>query len=308
MLMTTTTRNVSISSWLADGLAAQVAAFFRGRDARTFSLVGGAVVLWASWPTLATVAYPAPPFLVLGLAALVGFALSFCLMAVRGRARSFWSVSPATLIFVAFGLMGNNAFYLAAISRIGPAEANVVHYLWPIFLVILSAFVVRRAPTPVQVVGIACGFSGVAVALSPQMGAGFDAVGVLLGISGALTFAVYSVGRSLAKVETNVVGPSLGLAGAGALAVHVLTEPVYALSATQWGAIALMGLGPFTLANILWDRATRQGAAATISSLAFLTPLVALSLLVVFGLSTLTLQLVVGAVLTIAGAVLGTRR
>ena len=68
-----------------------------------------------------------------------------------------------------------------------------------------------------------------------------------------------------------------------------------------------MGLGPFTLANILWDRATRQGAAATISSLAFLTPLVALSLLVVFGLSTLTLQLVVGAVLTIAGAGLGTR-
>lgn len=38
-----------------------------GPKARAVSLTLGAVLLWATWPTLATWAQPAPPFLVLGL-------------------------------------------------------------------------------------------------------------------------------------------------------------------------------------------------------------------------------------------------
>lgn len=277
-------------------------------NGRACALVAGAVVLWASWPALATIAYPAPAFLVLGLAALIGCAVSFVIAVVRRRQGSFVSVPPRTLVFVALGLMGNNAFYLAAIARIGPAEANVVHYLWPVFLVLLAALVHRRLPSLVQFLGVTCGFCGVAMALSPQMGTGFDPAGVLLGACGALTFAIYSVVRSLAKVETDVVGPSLGLAGVSALLAHFVLEPAYWPTAVQWLAIIAMGIGPFTLANVLWDKATRQGTAATISSLAFLTPLVALGLLAMFGLSVVTLPLLLGALMTIVGAGLGSRR
>lgn len=299
--------NPARSRVLGDFMAYLRRAVPDGSNGKTCALVGGAVVLWASWPALATLAYPAPPFLVLGLSALVGFVFSF-LVAVRQKAvGSFLAVPVATLVFVALGLMGNNAFYLAAIARIGPAEANVVHYLWPVFLVALAAMIHRRAPSRLQVVGIACGFCGVTVALAPQMGSGLDLYGVFLGASGALTFAVYSVGRSLAKVEKNVVGPSLGLAGVGALIAHAALEPVYWPSAGQWGVIIMMGIGPFTVANILWDKATREGSAATISSLAFLTPLVAITLLAVFGLGVVTGATVLGAFLAITGAVLSSR-
>lgn len=278
-----------------------------GPNGKAYTLVGGAVVLWASWPALATLAHPAPPFLVLGLSALVGFVFSYGLAIRQNQTRQFFSVPIKTLIFVAVGLMGNNAFYLAAISRIGPAEANVVHYLWPVFLVAIAALVHRRAPSRIQTLGIALGFCGVAVALSPQMGSGLDLTGVLLGVSGALTFAIYSVGRSLARVETNVVGPSLALAGVGALIAHVSFEPLYLPNASQWIAIALMGIGPFTVANIFWDKATREGSAATISSLAFLTPLVAIALLAIFGLGVVSVATIVGAGLAIAGAILSAR-
>lgn len=182
--------------------------FLGGPNSSTYTLVCGAVVLWATWPALAVLAHPAPPFLVLGLSALVGFAFSYALAARQKQVKAFFSVRWTTLVFVAFGLMGNNAFYLAAIARIGPAEANVVHYLWPVFLVALAALVHRKAPTFVQIIGILCGFTGVAVALSPQMTTGLDVLGVSIGLCGALTFAIYSVVRSLAKIETNVVGPS----------------------------------------------------------------------------------------------------
>ncbi|MEP3601103.1 MAG: DMT family transporter [Stappiaceae bacterium] len=284
------------------------AAFMGGPHGKTYALVGGAVVLWASWPALATVADPAPPFLVLGLSALIGFVFSYCVAVSKNQTTAFFSVRLRTMMFVAVGLMGNNAFYLAAISRIGPAEANVVHYLWPVLLVALASLVHRRSPSLIQTIGIASGFAGVAVALSPQMGQGIDLYGVLLGASGALTFAVYSVGRSFARVETNVVGPSLALAGAAALIAHFAIEPLYWPTGSQWVAIVLMGVGPFTLANIFWDKATRQGSAATISSLAFLTPLVAITLLAIFGLGVVTIATVVGALLAIAGAVLSSRK
>lgn len=290
---------------LIDRLDAWVrSSFSGGPKARTYAFVAGAVVLWASWPALATMAYPAPPLLVLGAAALIGFLFSYMLAVRRNATRAFISVPFKTLVFVAVGLMGNNAFYLAAIVRIGPAEANIVHYLWPVFLVVFASILHRRSPSPLQTLGIACGFIGVAVALSPQMGGDLDLIGVLFGVCGALTFAGYSVGRSLAKVETNVVGPSLGLAGVSALAAHFILEPVYWPTTGQWLAIILMGVGPFTVANVLWDKATRAGSAATISSLAFLTPLVAMGLLAVFELGVVTIATVVGALFAITGALL----
>ncbi|MEO0703119.1 MAG: DMT family transporter [Pseudomonadota bacterium] len=293
--------------WPRGFVAATRAALHRGPGVRILALMAGAIVLWASWPALATIAHPAPPFLVLGLAAWVGCAVSFAHSAMKGNARIFFALPPATMVLVALGLMGNNAFYLAAIARIGPAEANVVHYLWPVFLVALAALAQKRTPRPFQILGICCGFSGVALALSPQMGAALDLVGVALGICGALTFAVYSLGRARAGSDQNVVGPSLALAGMAALVAHAALEPAYRPSPTQWAAIAAMGIGPFTLANIFWDKATRSGSAAAISSLAFLTPLVAMGLLAAFGLDPVTLAALGGAMLAILGAVLGTR-
>ncbi|MFT6308430.1 MAG: drug/metabolite transporter (DMT)-like permease [Patiriisocius sp.] len=211
------------------------------------------------------------------------------------------------MLFVAVGLIGNNAFYLAAISRIGPAEANVVHYLWPVFLVAIASFVNRRSPSVIQIVGISAGFFGVAVALAPQIGHSLDIGGVALGICGALTFANYSVGRSLARVESNVLGPSLALAALIAFVFQFVWEQPYWPTAGQWIAIAMMGIGPFTLANFFWDRATRASSAATISNLAFLTPLVAISLLTIFGLGAVTMATLIGAGLAISGALLSSR-
>jgi len=278
--------------------------FSKGPNAKTYALVAVAVVLWASWPALATIAHPTPPLLVLGASALVGFLFSF-MLAVRNRStQAFASVPFKTMTFVAIGLMGNNAFYLAAVARIGPAEANVVHYLWPLLLVALASILHRRSPSLLQTLGVACGFIGVAIALSPQMGGNLDLMGVLLGACGALTFAIYSVGRSIAKVETNVVGPSLGLAGISALAAHFILEHVYWPTTGQCVAILLMGVGPFTVANMFWDKATREGSAATISSVAFLTPLVAMGLLAILGLGVVTIATVIGALFAIIGALL----
>ena len=75
----------------------------------------------------------------------------------------------------------------------------------------------------------------------------------------------------------------------------------------QWGAMVAIGLGPFTMSNVLWDRATRKGSAAAIASFAFLTPLVAITLLCALGLASISAPIIAGAGLAIAGAVLTSR-
>lgn len=277
----------------------------QGPQAEAYTLAGGAIILWASWPSLASIAQPAPPFLLLSVAALSGFLGSASAAWARGNVVGWISIPWPTALIVLAGLLGNNAFYLAAIARIGPAEANIVHYLWPVLMVGLAAVVLGKRPTLTQVAGVLTGFAGVAIALSPQIGGGgLDAAGLILGICGALTFATYSIVRSKATFTGDVVGPSMGLIAICAGGAHLLFEGTFEPSMAQWGAMVAIGLGPFTMSNVLWDRATRKGSAAAIASFAFLTPLVAITLLSALGLASISAPIIAGAGLAIAGAVL----
>ena len=74
-----------------------------GPKARAASLALGAVLLWATWPTLAAWAQPAPPFLIFALGSALGFAVSLASAFARGETRGFLRTPPRTLLLVAGG-------------------------------------------------------------------------------------------------------------------------------------------------------------------------------------------------------------
>lgn len=273
-----------------------------GPRGRAAALALGAVLLWATWPTLAMLASPAPPFLVFGLAAAVGFIVSFALSVRQGRHVAFLRTPPRTLALVALGLLTNNVLYLFAMPRVGPAEANVIAYLWPVMLVAILTCLRRERLGPVRLAGIALGFAGAACAIGPTFERGFDPAGALLAFLSGLTFAVYAAVRSRGREEHDVIGPSMGPLALLALGLHWVFETPVQLTPIQWLAIAGIGIAPLTLSNALWDRANRTGYTATISGIAYLTPLAALLLLAVFGVGAVSFGAAVGAVLVVIGA------
>ncbi|CAM5329484.1 hypothetical protein MAUB1S_05715 [Mycolicibacterium aubagnense] len=273
-----------------------------GPQARAASLALGAVMLWATWPTLATVANPAPPFLIFGLAAALGFVVSFGVSTVKGTVADFFATSPRTLAIVTIGLLANNVLYLLAIRRIGPAEANVISYLWPVLLVAIMARFRRQRLGRVQGLGIAVAFIGAAVAIGPAFEKNFDVIGILLAFLSGLIFAIYAAIRSCGRETHDVVGPSMGLLAVLSLGFHCAIEPSASLSLSRWLAIAGIGIAPLTLSNALWDRAVRTGYTAMISGIAYLTPLASLVLLAVFGVGTVSVALAVGALSVVIGA------
>ena len=207
------------------------------------------------------------------------------------------------MAFVAIALLANNVLYLMAMPRIGPAEANVIAYLWPVLLVAILSFTKGERLSAVAKIGIFMGFIGAALAIGPTFEGGFDHLGILLAFLSGLTFAVYAAIRSSAKDAGEVIGPSMGMLAFLALLSHWIFEEPTALSATPWVAIAGIGIAPLTLSNVLWDKATRTGFASTISGIAYLTPVGSIAILAVFGVATVTWGALLGAVLVVAGAV-----
>lgn len=283
-----------------DPLTARLPPF--GPRARAAGFALSAVLLWATWPTLAMIATPAPPFLTFGLAAAVGFAVSLGLALVQGKSRAYFSASPASLAVVAVGLLATNMLYLLAMPRIGPAEANVISYLWPVLLVVLTARLRKQRLGRVAMAGIAISFAGAALAIGPAFQRGFDPAGIAFAFLSGLAFAIFAAVRSYGRETQDVVGPSMGLLAVLALGLHALFEAPASLTPGQLMAIAGIGVVPLTLSNALWDRAIRSGHTAMISSIAYLTPLAALLLLAVLGVATVSAGALAGAALVVLGA------
>lgn len=261
-----------------------------------------AVFFWATWPVFAMITIPAPPFFVLAAAAWIGFAVSGVIFTLRGRFCDFLRTPLSTQFTVTVGLLGTNGFFLFAMPRIGAAEANVIAFLWPILLILIMSWFGGARLTGLQKAGVVAGFAGAALAIGPSFGKGFDPGGIFMAFLGGLSFAVYSAIRVRGREQYDVVGPSLGLLAIAATGLHLLTETRVPLEWCQWLAIVGIGIFSLNLSNGSWDRATRTGQLAIISSIAYLTPLVSLMLLAAFGVGLVTAFAIVGGILVVCGA------
>ena len=99
----------------------------------------GAIVLWATLASLGVALAHVPPFLLTGLALVIGSVPSWPLMRQ-------WRVPPATLAIGVYGLFGFHFLLFIALRHAPAVEANLVNYLWPLFIVLLAPlllFVIR---------------------------------------------------------------------------------------------------------------------------------------------------------------------
>jgi drug/metabolite transporter (DMT)-like permease len=263
----------------------------------------GAIALWASLASLGVALRHVPPFLLTGLALVVGSIPAWPL--VRQ-----WKVAPRTLALGVYGLFLYH-FLLFIALRVAPAvEANLVNYLWPLFIVVLAPVVLPDLRLKAaHVLAAFAGFAGAAIAILGGGGAtGAWSWGYLPALGSALIWATYSLGtRRVPAFPTAAIGLFGLISGLLSLACHWALEPAIALSPSDWGLIAAMGLGPLGAAFFLWDKALKTGDARHIGILSYLTPLASTALLVLVTGRPVTGGIAVSAALIIGAALLGTR-
>ena len=263
----------------------------------------GAIGLWATLASLGVALVHVPPFLLTGLALLVGSVPAWPL------ARQ-WRVPMSTLALGVYGLFGFHFLLFIALRNAPPVEANLVNYLWPLFIVVLAPlFLPGMQLRPVHVAAALAGFAGAALAILGGRGvSGGLAWGYLPALGSAFIWASYSLmTRRVAHFPTSVVGLFGLVSGVLALLCHAAFEPSVELSARDWGLIAATGLGPLGAAFFLWDAALKRGDARRIGILSYLTPLASTLLLVATSGRPLTLWIGLAGVLIVGAAIAGVR-
>lgn len=273
-----------------------------GRTAAGSSLYAlGAIGLWATLAALGVSLSHVPPFLLTGLALLIGSVPAWPL------ARQ-WRVPAATLALGVYGLFGFHFLLFIALRHAPPVEANLVNYLWPLFIVVLAPmFLPGVQLRPVHVLAALAGFAGAALAIvgGRELDGGL-AWGYVPALGSAFIWASYSLlTRRVAHFPTAAIGLFGLVSGALSLACHALLEPAASLSLRDLLLIGAMGLGPLGAAFFLWDRALKTGDPRRIGILSYLTPLASTLLLALVSGQPLTLWLGLAALLIVGAAAVG---
>lgn len=272
-------------------------------------LAMGAIALWASLAALGVALSHVPPFLLTGLALLVGSLIALPLSRFDWR---LWRVPASTLAVGVYGLFGFHFLLFIALRHAPPVQANLVNYLWPLGIVVMAPlFLPGVSLTARHVLAALIGFAGAALAILGRGGDGAEAVwawGYIPAAGSAFIWASYSLlTKRVAPFPTAAIGSFALASGVLSLLCHVLLEPSAALSAADWGLIGLLGLGPLGGAFFLWDAALKRGDPRQIGVLSFLTPLLStITLLAVQGEWPST-SVMVAAVLIMGAAVMATR-
>jgi drug/metabolite transporter (DMT)-like permease len=253
-----------------------------------------AILIWSSLATLGVSLAGVPPLFITGAGLLIGGCISVPWW--RHCSRD-WRVHAVGL----YGMFAYHLLYILALRNAPPVSANLIHYIWPLLIVLMAPMASRRFRlTRIHLIAALAGFVG--IALAAGTGANSRDVGwhsgYALALLAAMVWASYSVAQTaLAKASAADVGPACLASGALALLGHVMFEPSVSLAEGDAARLIALGIGPMGCAFYLWSFALRRGDPRLIGVLANATPLLSTTLLVLAGGRPLTPPLMASLVL-----------
>lgn len=281
---------------------------------RRATLIGAvAVLLWSALALLTAASGTTPPFQMTALTFAIGGLAGLAVAAARGELRALLQPLPVWLVGVG-GLFGYHAVYFAALRRAPPEEASLIAYLWPLLIVLFSALLPGERLRARHVAGAALGFAGAALLIAGKADgrALFKpeyATGYALALACAFIWSGYSVlSRRFKSAPTAAVaGFCLATAALSGLCWAAFETTVWPATATQWAAVAALGLGPVGLAFYVWDFGVKHGDIRLLGVASYAAPVLSTLILVAAGVAAPGWSLLAACALIAAGAFIASR-
>jgi drug/metabolite transporter (DMT)-like permease len=280
---------------------------------RTATFVGfTAIMMWSLLALLTAASGRVPPFQLAAMTFAIGGLLGAASWMFRsGGFKALWQ-PPAVWALGIFGLFGYHALYFMALRLAPPAESGLINYLWPLLIVLFSAFLPGEGLKPHHIIGALLGLAGTIVLVAGRAQLGFApefVPGYCAAFVAAFVWAIYSVmSRRFAAVPTDaVVGFCLVTALLGAICHVLFEQTVWPENATQWLAVLALGLGPVGAAFYVWDIGMKRGDIRILGATSYAAPVFSTIFLVLAGFAEPTLSLVVAALLIAGGGLLAAK-
>lgn len=254
------------------------------------------------------------PLSVLRLLAAAG-----CFWIALSRRGAAPSRRPPKLVWVgAVGLAGNYVLYMWGLERAGPATAQVLIQMAPLFLIVLSMVLLRERPRRRELLGGAMALTGViAVTWSDAALRAESITGAGLVLLSALAWSGYAVAhKRLGRDHRSGDTMAWIFLLAGLLLIPTtFAEPWREIDAVQWCAIGYLTVNTVVAYGSFAEclRHLRAGTAAVIVTLGPVITLLGLVLWDALDLprlppETLPLQKWLGAALVVSGVMIAVAR
>jgi len=239
------------------------------------------ICLWSLSALSATRLTRLSPFLLVGI--------TFSLAGVTG----IWQIRTWRLPLKVWavgvgGVFGYQVLYFLAFQHAPAVEVNLVNYLWPLFIVLLSPVYLKAHPIRRNhLLGGLAGLVGAALVVSagniqidlrstPGYGYAFLA---------ALLWASYSLLiKRFQPLPASAANAFCLVSGLLAMGIYLASNPglpdAFLLTPQEWFFAFLMGVGTHGIAFVTWNLAMKNGDPRRIASFVYLSPLLSTLVLV----------------------------
>lgn len=271
-----------------------------------------AVLMWALLALLSAASGSVPPFQLAAMTFLVGGLMGAVTWPFRKGAMSALRQSWQVWLLGIAGLFGYHFVYFSAIRAAPAVEVSLIAYLWPLFLVVFSAFLPGERLRVHHVVGVVLGLAGAVLIIARgkglSLGEGFTS-GHMLAFLCSLIWSGYSVlSRRFGQVSTDVVAGFCIITALLSAICHFLFETtVWPADATQWAAVLGLGLLPVGAAFYTWDYGVKHGDIMVLGAASYASPLLSTLVLVTAGFAAFTWPVMAACLLITLGAVIAAK-
>ena len=282
---------------------------------RTATLTGGtAVLMWGLLALFTTQTGAVPPLLLTALSFGIATGLiSVKWLVYRDNVISHLRQPLSAWMVGVIGLFGYHFFYFMALRHAPPVEAGLIAYMWPLLIVLFSAFLPGERLRWFHLAGAIAGLAGAAILITgraglPEFQTEFI-LGYVMAVCCALTWSIYSiVNRRFGSVPSDTVGGFCAATAILAALCHLGFETtVWPNGTLQWLAVLGLGLFPVGMAFFTWDYGTKHGDIKVLGAFAYAAPLISTTLLILFGQGKATWTVGIGCLLIVGGAVLAAK-
>lgn len=211
---------------------------------------------------------PWNPLAIAGLRGLIGGGVMFVYL----RFRTIKPVLNKDTIKIAVSLAGVCTTFVAANKLTTAANAIVIQYCAPVYVLLYIAFVQKKKLRPLDIAVVPMTILGVSLCFVGQMGKGHVAGDIVAVVSG-LFFAAMFIFSEGVPDQTRASGIMQGqfLTALIGLPVLIATRPAFTAQAI--GGILILGVFQIGIAYVLYSIAIRSAPLLTCSLLAVLEPL-----------------------------------
>ncbi|MDB4185759.1 DMT family transporter [bacterium] len=167
-----------------------------------------------------------------------------CLMSMMGlgtmRPKRFWAVAVRSLL-TATGLM----LYFGSLAFMPIAQSLAGLFTSPIFVLLISAFVLKQTIGKWRVIAVAIGFSGILLVLGVQDGApGWI---MMMPVAGGLIYATGSMATRILCSEESTISMLAGI-----MIVQFVIGTLALVGLTIWAPVVPDGADGFLLRGLVW--------------------------------------------------------